>query len=122
MGDGNIDVRSWVGKGRPGECSARLASYLSKYITKSLEEAADSPHRYRRSHNIAIEEAVEEYDDADLNRVAAAVFARQARREPGFILRVESGCEAFLWACSWGRIPGDPDMDRGGGRVHPSSA
>ncbi len=84
--------------------------------------SSGQPHRYRRSHNIVVEEAIEEYGDTDLNRVATAVSAGRARRVPAFILRVESGCDAFLWACSCGCILGNPDLDRGASRVPPSSA
>jgi hypothetical protein len=112
VGDGNIDVRSWVGRGRPGECSARLAGYLSKYITKSIDEHVEFAHRYRRSHNITVEECIDEYDDADLDRVAAAAFRGLGGREPRFILRGDAGGQCFLWACSWGGIPGEAETVR----------
>ena len=85
VGEGNIDVRSWAGRGRSGECSAKLAGYLSKYITKEIDERAESAHRYRRSHNIVVEEWVEEFEDPDLGRVASAVFARFPGGNPRFI-------------------------------------
>lgn len=109
VGDGNIDVRSWAGRGRSGECSAKLAGYLSKYITKEIDERAESAHRYRRSHNIVVEEWVEEFEDPDLGRVANAVFARFPGGKPQFILSSEAGSECFIWACSWGGVPGAAD-------------
>ncbi len=108
VGEGNIDVRSWAGRGRSGECSAKLAGYLSKHITKDIGERAEPAHRYRRSHNIVVEEWVEEFEDPDLGRVANAVFARFPGGKPQFILRSEAGSECFIWACSWGGIPCDP--------------
>ncbi len=87
------------------DCSARLASYLSKYISKSNEDERDQPHRYRRSHNIVVEETIEDHDDDDLDRVASMVFRRELDRDPRFILRTQEGAVCFLWACSWGNMP-----------------
>lgn len=106
VGDGNIDVRSWAGKGRAGECTAKLASYLSKYIGKEMDDRDDGGHRYRRSHNITIDERIVEYDDPDPERVAKAVSAEFPGREIRCIVRGEAAGECFLWACSWGGIPG----------------
>jgi hypothetical protein len=112
IGDGNIDVKSWVGRGRAGECSAKLAGYLSKYITKSAEGHTEFSHRYRKSHNIRIQECVEEYDESDLHRVAIAAIRRFTGRDARFILHGDAGGERFIWACSWGGIAGTADTVR----------
>jgi hypothetical protein len=101
-----LPPKSWVGRGRGGECSAKLAGYLSKYITKSINDHVEYVHRYRRSHNITVEETIEEFDDADLERVAVAVFQRVTVLDPRFVLRGSTAGECFIWACSWGGIPG----------------
>jgi hypothetical protein len=106
VGEGNIDVRSWSGRGRSGECSARLAGYLSKYISKDINQRPETPHRYRRSRNIVVQETVEEFEDADLDHVASDVFTRLINSNPRFILRGDAGGQCFLWACSWGGSPG----------------
>jgi hypothetical protein len=104
VGEGNIDVRAWSRQGRPGDCSAKLAGYLAKYISKSLEDHLDCAHRYRRSHNIKIDVQVELVDEADLGQVARAVFDRELGRPPAYFHCTEKGARAFLWACSWGAL------------------
>jgi hypothetical protein len=122
VGDGNIDARSFANRGRPGDCSARLANYLSKYITKSIDEHVEFVHRYRRSHNIVVDECIEEFDDADLDRVAATVFKRVTGRDPQFILRGDAGGECFLWACSWGSSPSEAETVRRRALLPPPSS
>jgi hypothetical protein len=71
-----------------------------------MDDRDDGGHRYRRSHNITIDERIVEYDDPDPERVAKAVSAEFPGREIRCIVRGEAAGECFLWACSWGGIPG----------------
>jgi hypothetical protein len=109
VGDGNIDVRSWAGRGRSGECAAQLAGYLSKYISKDLNQRSEMPHRYRRSRNIILQETVEQFEEADLDRLVSDVFERLINCNPRFILRGDVAGQCFLWACSWGGSPGQAE-------------
>jgi hypothetical protein len=101
VGDGNIDATGWLGRGH-SDSPARLACYLSKYVSKCINDRVAGLHRYRRSRNIVVAETVEEHDDPDLGRVTTSVFRRVAGSDPAFILRTDVGAVAFVWACSWG--------------------
>ena len=104
VGQGNIDVRAVRGSGS-GDTSAKLAAYLSKYITKTLGDQTELAHRYRRSHNIRIDERVEEYEDGNLARVAEDIFRRFPGGGPNCYIQTDLHAEAFIWACSWGGTP-----------------
>ncbi len=118
-GDGNIDVRAWHGRGQ-SDNPTKLACYLSKYVSKSINDRVAGVHRYRRSHNIVVQEIVEEHDDADLGLVTASIFRRVLGRGPAFILRADVGAVSFMWACSWGS-DGDRSELASGGIVEPPS-
>jgi hypothetical protein len=100
-GDGNIDVRKWHGPVQ------RMASYMSKYISKSFtqdELNERSHHRYRGSHKLSPEEftMVQSMDPKE----AAAEF-RRLFAEAGLVACavVSSGkpqdMEYFVWGCTW---------------------
>jgi hypothetical protein len=67
------------------------------------------PHRYRRSRNIILQETVEEFEEADLDRLVSDVFERLINCNPRFILRGDVAGQCFLWACSWGGSPGQAE-------------
>jgi hypothetical protein len=102
VGQGNIDVRAVRGGGS-GDTSAKLAFYLSKYITKTLGDQTELAHRYRRSHNIRIDERIEEYEDDDLTHVAEEVFRHFPEGGPSCYIQTESGGGSFISACLLGR-------------------
>jgi hypothetical protein len=64
-----------------------LAGYLSKYITKEMGERVEFTHRYRRSRNIVGDERVEEFEEADMDRVMTTAFIRFGNCGARFILR-----------------------------------
>lgn len=100
-GDGNIDVRKWHGPVQ------RMASYMSKYISKSFtqEELAErSHHRYRRSHKLAPSEfiTVRTIDPKEAQDAFRELFAEAGLIGCAF---VSSGkpqdMEYFVWGCTW---------------------
>ena len=101
VGDGAINVRAWA-SGRMGSDPGRIAGYISKYITKSINDHIPGAHRYRRSRDIVVEEIIEEFDGASLSAVARSVIRRYAGTEAAYLFTADSGPISFAWAASWG--------------------
>jgi hypothetical protein len=100
-GDGNIDVRKWHGP------LHRMASYISKYVTKSFtDEELDrrSEHRYRRAQGIKPESSeVTETCDPDHARAAFnRLFSQQKLLGYAQVTQGDpSEFQYFIWGCTW---------------------
>jgi hypothetical protein len=104
---GNIDVKKWQGP------LHKMASYLSKYMSKSFtaeEIEGRRPHRFRRSQGLSPETFVEEVtiDARRAHDTMAMLFAQHGLLGCALVTKGQPGdLEYFTWGSTW-TDPPDP--------------
>lgn len=99
--DGNIDVRKWHGP------LHRMASYVSKYISKSFtdaELAKRAEHRYRCSQGLKPQESVlvATMDPEEARDAFKRLFEQEGLVGCAMVAQGDpSSFEYFIWGCTW---------------------
>jgi hypothetical protein len=108
-GDGNVDVQKFTGPNH------KMASYMSKYISKSFtddELERRSHHRYRRSQDLTPETFVQVIT---LDPAKAADEFKRLFRQAGLVGHAvitqgdPAQFEYFIWGCTWTDPPDGQD-------------
>jgi hypothetical protein len=104
-GCGNVDVRPFKGPNH------KMASYMSKYISKSFtqdELSTRSHHRYRRSQGLSPEEFVQvvTLDPDEARSAFRKLFDEEGLSGQACVtMGMPSQMFYFVWGCTWADDP-----------------